>query len=91
MERKFTKGQWEPQIIDLVDYKLSAVSTESKVICHCLTNDFEESIANTKLICAAPEMLEVLETIENDANQVPEWLWLRIKAVIEKATECNSK
>lgn len=47
----------------------------------------EEAEANAKLIAAAPEMLEVLETIENDANQVPEWLWLRIKAVIKKAKQ----
>jgi hypothetical protein len=44
-------------------------------------------IEDAKLIAAAPEMLEVLETIENDANQVPEWLWERIKSVIKKATE----
>lgn len=31
-----------------------------------------------------PEMLEVLETIENDANTVPAWLWVRIKEVIAK-------
>ncbi|MCW0484100.1 hypothetical protein [Gaoshiqia sediminis] len=43
--------------------------------------------ANAKLIAAAPEMLEVLETIENDNNQVPEWLWTRIQEVIKKATE----
>lgn len=40
-----------------------------------------------KILAAAPEMLEVLETIENDNNQVPQWLWKRIKSVIEKATQ----
>lgn len=40
-----------------------------------------------KILAAAPEMLEVLETIENDSNQIPQWLWKRIKSVIEKATE----
>ncbi len=40
-----------------------------------------------KLLVAAPEMFEVLQTIENDNNQVPEWLWNKIKAVIKKATE----
>lgn len=43
--------------------------------------------ANTTLMATSPEMLEVLETIENDSNQVPEWLWLRIKGVIKKAKE----
>jgi len=42
--------------------------------------------ADAKLITAAPEMLELLQSIENDAGQVPEWLWLRIKEVIKKAT-----
>lgn len=37
-----------------------------------------------KLLAVAPEMFEVLETIENDNNQVPDWLWKRIKAVIKK-------
>ncbi len=47
----------------------------------------EEMEANAKLVAAAPDMLEVLQTIENDANQVPEWLWIKIKKVIEKATK----
>ncbi len=31
------------------------------------------------------DMLEVLETIENDGNQVPPWLWAKIQTVIKKA------
>lgn len=34
----------------------------------------------------APEMLEVLKTIENDNNQIPGWLWSKIQSVIQKAT-----
>ncbi|HUT57335.1 MAG TPA: hypothetical protein VNA25_05620 [Phycisphaerae bacterium] len=41
--------------------------------------------ANARLIAAAPELLDMLKTIENDAGQVPEWLWGRIQDVIEKA------
>lgn len=44
------------------------------------------------IIVAALEMLEVLETIDNfletidnDANQVPDWLFKQIKDVIKKA------
>lgn len=46
-----------------------------------------ESIAprNQPIIAAAPEMLDLLKTIENDGQQVPAWLWERIQAVIAKA------
>jgi len=40
-----------------------------------------------KLIAAAPELLEVLQTIENDDNYIPQWLWIRIKQAIKNATE----
>ena len=45
----------------------------------------KECQANAILIATSPDMLEVLETIENDSGQVPEWLWERIKTVIKKA------
>lgn len=41
--------------------------------------------AHARLIAAAPEMLDMLETIENDGNQVPAWLWKKIQDVIKKA------
>ena len=44
-----------------------------------------EAEATAKLIVAAPDMLEVLKTIENDGKQVPPWLWDRIQAAIAKA------
>ena len=37
------------------------------------------------LISAAPEMYELLETIENDSGQVPEWLRIKIQEVLKKA------
>lgn len=48
---------------------------------------FKNAEANAKLIATAPEMLDILETIENDSNQVPQWLLDMIQAVIKKATE----
>ena len=43
--------------------------------------------ANAKLIAAAPEMIDILSTIENDNGGIPDWLWKRIKDVIKKATK----
>lgn len=40
--------------------------------------------ANARLIAAAPEMFELLETIENDDGSVPPWLWERIQEIIKR-------
>lgn len=37
------------------------------------------------LIAAAPEMYDLLASIENDAGQVPQWLWDRIQTTLAKA------
>ena len=95
MEASYTKGEWtiedsiiqENKHIKIKSDKVNTIVCNKMVIAFCGTNGSKEGIANAKLIAAAPEMLEVLETIENDANQIPEWLWLRIKNAIKKATE----
>jgi hypothetical protein len=48
--------------------------------------NYEAWTHNARLIAAAPELLEVLQTIENDGKQVPAWLWDRIQAAVFKAT-----
>jgi len=45
----------------------------------------DESNANMHLIAAAPEMYELLDSIENDNEQVPEWMFARIQLVLAKA------
>lgn len=50
-------------------------------------NGNKEIEANKLLISKAPEMLDLLQTIENDNNQVPTWLWDRIQTLIKQATE----
>lgn len=37
-----------------------------------------------KRYAVAEEMFELIETIENDNNQIPEWLWVRIKNLVQK-------
>lgn len=43
-----------------------------------------ESVAKSArgLIVNAPEMKELLESIENDKGQVPDWLWTKIQQVL---------
>jgi len=40
--------------------------------------------ADQRLIANAPEMLDILCELENDDNSIPEWLWIRIKKVLEE-------
>lgn len=43
------------------------------------------SQANAKLIAVAPEMRELLETIEKYEDQLPPWLWVRIQDVLARS------
>ena len=90
MEKKFSKGKWSVEEdtsyngIHLI-WCESELSHIPKLVARtCFATD---SIANAKLIAAAPEMLDILSTIENDNLEIPDWLWKRIKDVIKKATE----
>ena len=84
MEKKFTKGKWHNLgyrvDVDIAD-GLSGICEMSNWM------DKKEMEANAKLIAAAPEMIDVLSTIENDNFEIPDWLWRRIKDVIKKATK----
>lgn len=41
--------------------------------------------SNAKLIALAPEMYDLLATIENDGKQVPDWLWKKIQDLLSRA------
>jgi hypothetical protein len=43
--------------------------------------------ANCLLISKAPEMLEMLQSLENDNGSIPELMWNKIKQLIKEATE----
>ena len=46
----------------------------------------DEAKANAKLMAAAPEMLEALQSIENDNVHMPPAIWQLIQYAIKKAT-----
>lgn len=76
MKTKFTKGGWHyvyyPQInrYDIHDYPDHPADAGLRVLdCNHVGKNLAES--NAKLIAAAPEMFDLLNTIENDSNMVP--------------------
>lgn len=70
---------------DIVGQRDICGTSSRHVVCHMsLTDDRSE---NASLLAASPDMLDMLKTIENDSNQVPDWLWNKIQAVIAKAEE----
>ena len=46
--------------------------------------ELEQMRADQRLIANAPEMLDILCELENDDNYIPEWLWTRVKKVLEE-------
>jgi hypothetical protein len=41
--------------------------------------------ANARLAAAAPEMFEALRSLENDARQMPDFMWQMVQNAVEKA------
>jgi len=79
---KFTKGDWRVDYYTSIDQTIR-VNKGNIIICH--NNASTEWEANAHLIAAAPEMYDLLSTIENDNEQVPEWLWNKIQETLAKA------
>ena len=91
-EAKFTPGPWKA----LRGHAYWEVSPQVRgdgqpfTICDCCPTaprcpDGGLQEANAHLIAAAPEMYDMLKTIENDDGSVPGWLWDRIQATLAKA------
>ena len=49
--------------------------------------DAATALAKARLNDAAPDMLEALENIENDAEHMPDTAWRMVQDAIAKATE----
>ena len=88
MDKKFTKGKWS-----INSNNQDQIESQDGInICDCWSMgdrfpDELEMKANALLISKAPEMLEVLENIENDNGSIPAFMWEMIKKVIKQATE----
>ena len=98
---KFTKGEWiayfhanddfgggyDQVVIGMDSYNDDPRNhyCAHKVIIDGVEDTDEEGIANAHLIAAAPDMYDLLSTIENDNGQVPEWLWDKIQLTLAKA------
>ncbi|AUR90499.1 hypothetical protein NVP1144O_51 [Vibrio phage 1.144.O._10N.286.45.B3] len=83
-ETKFTKGPW---FVDQ-DFCIMTSSdiTDEPMICDLMPAEMSDNeIANANLIAASPEMYDMLHSIENDANQIPPFLWDKIQTVLAKA------
>ena len=81
-DKKFTKGEWvikeaiaHKNQIKIKDKK----GKQGKIIGNIRTRE------DAHLIAAAPEMYDMLQSIENDANQIPPFLWDKIQGVLAKA------
>ena len=99
-ETKFTKGEWivyvESDDFGRQNYDEIVIGMASynddpyghycmhKVVIEDEETS-EEAIANAHLIAAAPEMYDMLHSIENDVNQIPPFLWDKIQDVLKKA------
>ncbi len=73
---KHTQGKWEVSVNTNTDQKIFVKANDGKIgsaICLLFEGNYsvksrEEAEANAKLIAAAPELLEALQKIINDAN-----------------------
>lgn len=83
---KGTKGDWENIEVQTNSGGFFKIMRESVSICNIITRNLDQAEANAKLIACAPEMLDLLSSIENDENQVPKFLWDKIQLLIKKAT-----
>lgn len=80
-----TKGPWTVHPI-----KSWVTDPTGEAVCGMLWPTYsrteEETLANARLIAAAPEMLEALKNIENDDERIPSSAWNLVRSAIAKAT-----
>ena len=86
MKTKFTKGEWKARCM-IIDGKevANTWSVGSEDVVRVASLSTFNGKANAHLIAVAPEMYDMLNSIENDANQIPPFLWDKIQTVLAKA------
>lgn len=92
MEFKGTKGKWRLEKSQFYSDRICVFSDfenkfSDKLILSIDNCDNQEGKANALLISKAPEMLEMLESLENDDNAIPAIIWNKIQKLIKEATE----
>jgi len=97
MQFKGSKGKWEVTFHKSLNdaRELSCIQNENhdnlSTDLHIMNSYFidysEVQRANALLISKAPEMLEILQSLENDDNSIPIGLWNKIQILIKEATE----
>lgn len=78
-ERSWTPGPWEVREVD----GLFAIAHPTGWVLE--SNDVEQDRADARLIAAAPEMFELLETIDSGGGLIPADIWKQIRDVVVKA------
>lgn len=78
-EAKFTKGEWHWKYDESTASMIQVGCDSGSDVCRLQSED------NANLIAVAPEMYDMLDSIENDGEQVPQWLWDKIQLTLAKA------
>lgn len=89
---KGTKGKWVFGANTVEGILISSTHTQNRDVCTVWAYDvdfleIQETKANALIISKAPEMLECLQSLENDNNAIPKFMWDRIQSLIKYATE----
>lgn len=80
---KHTPGPWRVSGVNSTDIEADSNSTFWAWV--SVDTPEEERKPNALLIAAAPDLLEALENLENDAGQIPDYAWQMVKSAIRKA------
>lgn len=78
----YSPGPWQ---MGPYDYRFIFDSLGRNVAMLDFIEDGNETVANARLISAAPRMYEALENLENDDGAIPEHAWQLVKAALDAA------